>query len=161
MTTSPLLAGPLQTSHHVSNPTIALDHIKIKEAILQQSQTAVVSEYRQIMTLDVPPHDRMHRNIHVKATQLRTLPPLLPSRQVPLCQNMAASIHTQRGMGANYQQIIRTVSITIGLLHCILTGTVWSWKGLKLFQSAEIRRLVTAIPAVNLTVLGKFFKLHG
>lgn len=146
------------TPHHVSNHTTPLDHIKTKEAILQQSQTAVVSEYRQ-MTLFVPPHDRMHRSIHMKATQHRTLPPLLPSLQVLPCQNMAVIIHTQRDMRTNYQQNIQTVSAINGRLHRILTGTVWLWIGLKPFQSAEIR-LVMAILAVNPIVLGNFFKFH-
>ena len=76
---------------------MAVDHIKIKEAILQ-NQITVVNEYRQIiiMTLDVPPCDRMRRNIHMKATQHRTLPPPLPSHQALPCQNTAAvtTIHT-------------------------------------------------------------------
>jgi hypothetical protein len=87
------------TPHLVSNHTMALDHIKTKEANLHD-QTTVVNEYRQIiMIMDVPPFDRMHRNTHpMKATpQPRTLPPPLPSRPVLPCRNMAAAaIHTRQ-----------------------------------------------------------------
>ena len=120
------------------------------------------------MTLFVVPHDRMHHSIHMKATQLRTLLPLLPSHQVLHCQNMLA-ILTQRDTWTSYyqqhqlqQNILTTTTTTVSEaingrhIQRPLNGTVWLWRGLKPFQSVETR-LVTAILVVNPIVLGNFF----